>query len=175
MLAALASFRSDEAAERAQAREMAEALRQLMANRRTEELRRDSPLALFATVMAAIALLACVALAYYLRRPATLATASNDIRMVDDVLSSAAGVAPSDSPTNLTIAELAKRAPSLRTGTVQAWWVGEQARQVQRLEALAKKQALAGDRDGAARTASRADAIRSTIGAIADVEKAPMR
>ena len=73
----------------------------------------------------------------------------------------------------LSLADLARRSPSIRTGNLQAWWAGEQARQVQRLEAQAKRQALAGDRDGAARSISRADAIRSGIGSLADFEKPP--
>jgi hypothetical protein len=63
----------------------------------------------------------------------------------------------------------------LRTGNLQAWWAGEQARMVQRLEAQAKRQALAGDREGAARSASRADAIRSRIPALVDYEKPASR
>lgn len=71
----------------------------------------------------------------------------------------------------LTVEELARRAPTLRTGTLQAWWAGEQARNVQRLEALAKRQTLAGDREGAARSVRRADAIRSAIDPLAKFEQ----
>jgi len=69
----------------------------------------------------------------------------------------------------------ASRAPTLRTGTLQAWWAGEQARQVERLEQQAKRQLLAGDSVGAERSARRADSIRNGIDSLASFEKPATR
>ena len=73
----------------------------------------------------------------------------------------------------LTIDEMARRAPTLRTGSVQAWWAGEQARQVQALEAQAKRQVIVGDRNGAVKSVQRADEIRSGIDSLASFERPP--
>jgi hypothetical protein len=174
MLVALSSANIEDAAMRAHARGMGETLRQLLDNRRVDELRRPSKLALVAVVLASVALLGSAMQAYHVwpnwqrRSNSTMASAEQLAMQVDTG-------ATQDLRTNLTIAELAKRAPSLRTGNLQAWWAGEQARMVQRLEAQAKRQALAGDREGAARSASRADAIRSRIPALVDYEKPASR
>ncbi|MDQ2919807.1 MAG: hypothetical protein M3R10_08035 [Verrucomicrobiota bacterium] len=76
-----------------------------------------------------------------------------------------------DARVDLSLQELIRRSPPIRSGNLQAWWAGEQARNVVRLEAQAKRQLLAGDRDGAARTIARADAIRAEIPTLADSEK----
>ena len=165
----------DDPAGRARVREMGETMRQLLENRRADELRRPSKLATVAVVLAVVALLCSGALAYRTWRTERLMASLT--RSDLPTLANADGPANlhNDARTNLTIAELAKRAPNIRTGTLQAWWAGEQARQVQRLEAQAKRQALAGDRDGAVRTVNRADAIRSKIPALVDFEKPPTR
>ncbi|MGZ5537147.1 MAG: hypothetical protein ACXWG0_01325 [Chthoniobacterales bacterium] len=80
-----------------------------------------------------------------------------------------------DPRSDLSLEDLVRRAPSIKTGNLQAWWAGEQARQVLRLEAQAKHQLLAGDRDGANRTLARADEIRSQIPTLAESEKPPQR
>ncbi len=176
LLAAAACEKSDDPAERAQLREMGDSIRQLVENRRNDELRRPSRLAVLALLVMAAALLwfgvevhqSRIAFAAAAREPIAVAqhTAEHQSELSLDL---------PDLRTALTIPELARRAPSLRNGTVQAWWAGEQARQVQRLEAQAKRQALAGDHAGAARTASRADAIRSRIPALAEFERPPTR
>jgi hypothetical protein len=173
LLAAAACEKSDDPATRAQVREIGETIRELLANRRNIALRRPSGLAIFATLLAALALLWSGADWYRARSVSD--RAFNSQTAASDYAGANISAEASDLRTNVTIAELAKRAPSLRTGTVQAWWAGEQARQVQRLEAQAKRQALAGDRDGAARSVSRADAIRSGIPALAESEKPSLR
>jgi hypothetical protein len=80
-----------------------------------------------------------------------------------------------DPRSDLSLQDLVRRAPSIKSGNMQAWWAGEQARQVLRLEAQAKRQLLAGDRDGANRTLARADEIRALIPTLADSEKPPQR
>jgi len=174
LLAAIGAEKIDDPAERARTREMGETMRQLLENRRHHSTQRPSALAVFAVLLALLAL-AVALLPRYRQWQAERAFAKIDRAVTETGGASLPVGAPPDLRTNLTIAELAKRAPSLRTGTVQAWWAGEQARQVQRLEAQAKRQALAGDREGAARSASRADAIRSRIPALVDFEKPPTR
>ena len=80
-----------------------------------------------------------------------------------------------DPRADLSLQELVRRAPSIKSGNMQAWWAGEQARKVLRLEAEAKRQLLAGDRDGANRTLARADEIRAQIPTLAGSEKPPQR
>jgi len=154
---------------------MGETIRQLLENRRTERMRRNpSKLSLWAMIFSLAALLCCGAQAYY--SWAAYRTAVESVTDLSHLVGSIqADDVPTDLRTKLTLAELAKRAPSLRTGTLQAWWAGEQARQVQRLEAQAKRQTLAGDREGASRSVGRADAIRSGIPSLADFEKPPVR
>jgi hypothetical protein len=86
-------------------------------------------------------------------------------------LATATNEANRDGRSDLSLQELVRRSPSIRTGNLQAWWAGEQARNVLKLEAQAKRQLLAGDRDGAARTIARADSIRAEIPTLADSEK----
>jgi hypothetical protein len=171
LLAAAVCETSDDAAVRAQVHEMSEAIGQLIANRRAEELRRPSKVAVLALLLIVAALIWCGAQAYSARR-ATIMPASE---MAEQSTMTTSEILQQqqqyDSRGILTIAELANRAPTLRNGSAQAWWAGEQARQVQRLEAEAKRQALAGDYDGAARTVSRANQIRSGIPALADFER----
>jgi hypothetical protein len=167
LLSAAACEQSDDPAVRAQLREMGETMRQLHA---AKAPRKPSRLAVAAAILALAALLTSGAQAYrsmYGRD--TFAQARRTAMGIDR--SVAFDQTRTDLRTQTTIAELAQRAPSLRTGTLQAWWAGEQARQVERLEAQAKRQTLAGDRDGAARSARRADAIRSRIPALADSER----
>lgn len=161
-LAATVCAVDDDAGVSAHVHEMGEAIRQLIANRRADALGKPSPVALFALFVMAFALLWCGGQAYYARQQNSPNESLSDL---------AEQATASDFRTSVTIAELANNSPSLRSGTVQAWWAGEQARQVQRLEFEAKRQALAGDLDGAARTASRADEIRNGINALADFEK----
>ncbi len=83
---------------------------------------------------------------------------------------------PAEDPrSDLSLQELVRRAPSIKSGNMQAWWAGEQARQVLRLEGQAKRQLLASDRDGANRTLARADEIRAQIPTLANSEKPPQR
>jgi hypothetical protein len=82
---------------------------------------------------------------------------------------------PQDPRSDLSLLDLVRRAPSIKSGNLQAWWAGEQARQVLRLEAQAKRQLLASDRDGANRTLARADEIRAQIPTLAESEKPPQR
>ena len=90
---------------------------------------------------------------------------------VNEPASSSLTETTNDSRSNLSLQELVRRSPSIRSGNLQAWWAGEQARNVLRLEAQAKRQLLSGDRDGAARSIARADAIRAEIPTLADSEK----
>ncbi len=168
MLAATACELPTDDAARAQVREMGHALRRLIGNRRSDELRRPSGFAVFALMLMAAALLWC-GTQLSISRPATAVAAETTTRTSEEAL--VATTVDSDDRTELTIAELARRAPSLRNGSVQAWWAGEQARQVEQLEALAKRQMLAGDFAGAARSASRADDIRQAIPKLANFER----
>lgn len=155
-------------------------MREVLALRRAEKAGRPrlSKLALAAFVLALAALLCSLGQTYYSWE--AYARANDSARELTDLVGS---IAPppalptemSDLRTQITIPELAKRAPSIRTGNLQAWWAGEQARQVQRLEAQAKRQTLAGDLEGAARSASRADTIRGSIPALAEFEKPAIR
>ena len=171
LLTVLAAEKIDDPAERARTREMGETMRQLLAG---QCVRRPSKLAIVAVLLALAALILSL-LPRYREWQAERSFAAATFGAPQLASMAAASGAPADLRTNLTIAELAKRAPSLRSGNLQAWWAGEKARQVQRLEAQAKRQALAGDHQGAARSATRADAIRSRIPALADFEKPPTR
>ena len=159
---------------RARAAEMSETMRQLLQSRRIEALRpQRSKAAVVALIFSAAALLFSGAQAYRSWSPYSVGDGSAS--RADDFGSAAAQEENEpDGRTHLTVSELAKRAPSLRTGTLQAWWAGEQARQIQKLEAQARRQVLAGDADGAARSVSRADAIRSRVPSLVGFEK-PMQ
>ncbi|CAA9259422.1 MAG: hypothetical protein AVDCRST_MAG42-2636 [uncultured Chthoniobacterales bacterium] len=146
---------------------MSETMRQLLTAKIAP---RRSKLALLALVLALAALLLSGAQTYY-ARSAYSAVSDSAAEMGDFIRATNRDDDTEDPRLQLTVEELARRAPTLRTGTLQAWWAGEEARRVQRLEALAKRQALAGDRDGAARTARRADAIRSGIESLAKFEQ----
>jgi hypothetical protein len=163
LLAAVGSETITDPADRARATEMGETMRQLLETKRGEELRpKSSPLVLVALLLSLAALLLSGTQAYYSR--AAYATASSTVRNGGGLTDSMDFDETEESSTPyITLTDLAKRAPTLRTGTLQAWWAGEQARQVQKLEAQAKRQLLARDFDGAARTVQRADAIRSRI------------
>lgn len=171
LLAAVAAEPINDPAIRAQAREMGETMRQLHA---AKSGKRPSRLAVAAAVIAVAALISSGA-QLYREWNLTRFGARAFMASSTEGAFAASHTPPADLRTQSTIAELARRAPSLRTGTVQAWWAGEQARQVEKLEAQAKRQALAGDREGAARSASRADAIRSRIPALAEFERPATR
>ncbi|MFL6593879.1 MAG: hypothetical protein ACJ8HQ_00415 [Chthoniobacterales bacterium] len=175
LLAASVCATSEDAAVREQTHDMSEALVQLIANRRSEDLRRPSKTAVLALLLIATALIWCGAQAYYARAAFSVAQPPVTNQSEEEASAQASYVSDNDSGTSLTIAELASRSPSLRNGSVQAWWVGEQARQVQRLEAEAKRQMLSGDYDGATRTSLRANQIRSGIPALAGFERTPAR
>ena len=160
LLATVACETISDPAARARAQEMGETMRQLLENRRSERWRRrPSKLAFAAMILALAALLCCGAQAYY-SWSAYRAAVESSANLAELVDSMKGDETQADQRTKVTLAELARRAPSIRTGSLQAWWAGEQARQVQRLEAQAKRQTLAGDREGAARSVSRADAVR---------------
>lgn len=146
---------------------MGDTMRQLLAGKTAP---RRSKLALVAAILALAALLLSALQAYYAR--AAYSTMSESAaEMGDYIRASNRDEQIADPRLQVTIEELARRAPSLNSGTLQAWWAGEQARHVQRLEALAKRQTLAGDREGAARTVQRADALRTGIEPLAKFEK----
>lgn len=159
--------------ERARAGQMAETLRQLLEARRLDERhRKPSRLAAVALVLALPAFLASAAQSYYAWSHISKSrTTSQTISLSDPLSLDGPGA---DARFKASLAELAKYAPTLRRGTVQAWWAGEQARQVQRLEKQARRQTLAGDLEGARQSISRADAIRGTIELLADYEKPPL-
>lgn len=158
-----------DAAGQARAREMGDTMRQLLAGRTAP---RRSRLGLLAMIVALFALLCSGVQAYYSR--ATYSAMSESAAEMGDYIRATHRDEDFDDPRmQLTLEELARRAPTLNNGTLQAWWAGEQARRVQRLEALAKRQTLAGDRDGAARSVRRADELRHGIEPLAKFEKAP--
>ena len=167
LLVAVAAEAPADAAGQARAREMGDTMRQLL----VAKTPRGSKLAFAAAILALAALLCSAGHAYYSR--AAYSTVTESAAEMGDYIraTSRDGDWTEDPRTQLTVEELARRAPSLRTGTLQAWWAGEEARRVQRLEALAKRQALAGDHDGAARSVKRADAIRSGLEPLARFEK----
>jgi len=156
-----------DAAGQARAREMSETMRQLLTAKLPP---RRSKLAVLAAILALLALLCSGVQAYYGRTAYSAATESA-AEMGDYIRATNRDDDTEDPRMQLTVEELARRAPTLNSGTVQAWWAGEEARRVQRLEALAKRQILAGDRDGAARTVKRADAIRNGIEPLAKFEQ----
>ena len=169
LLVAAAVDAPTDPAGQARAREMSETMRELLA---AKSRPRGSRLAALAAVLASLALLASGVQAYYSRtsiavQHESVAELGDYVRATirDDIME--------DPRMQLTVEELARRAPTLRTGTLQAWWAGEQARNIQRLEALAKRQTLAGDREGAARSVRRADAIRGGIEPLAKFEQPP--
>jgi hypothetical protein len=169
LLVATAAATPSDPAGQARAREMGDTMRQLLVAKTPP---RRSRLAVVATVLALAALLSSGVQAYYSR--AAFATMTESTAEMGDYIRATNRDSISeteDARMQLTIEELARRAPSLSSGTLQAWWAGEQARRVQRLEALAKRQTLAGDHEGAARTVKRADAIRSGIETLAKFEK----
>lgn len=160
--------------ESARLNEIESLMREVLRERRDETRSPvKSRLALVAFVLAAAAFV-CSAGQIYYSWSASSGISDSTRESVDQANTEPVGT-DSDLRTQVTIPELARRGPSLRTGTLQAWWAGEQARQVQRLEAQAKRQTLAGDREGAARSASRADAIRGSIPVLADFEKPATR
>lgn len=155
--------------QRARAREMNETLRSLLA---AKTPRRRSRLAMVAALLALAALLVSGGQAYYWRALHT-ATVESTAELGDYIRAATRDELLGDPRIQLTIDEMARRAPTLRTGSVQAWWAGEQARQVQSLEAQAKRQVIVGDRDGAVRSVQRADEIRSGIDSLASFERPP--
>ncbi len=154
---------------RARAHEMSETLRRLL---ETKSSAPPSPLAFVATLLALAALLFSGAQAFYWRKMHTAAAAST-AELADYIRASTRDQLLGDPRIQLTIDEMARRAPTLSTGSVQAWWAGEQARQVQALEARAKRQVILGDRDGAVQSVQRADEIRSGIDSLASFERPP--
>lgn len=169
LLVAAAVDAPTDPAGQSRAREMSETMRELLA---AKSRPRGSRLAAIAAVLALLALLASGVQAYYART--TIAVERESVAELGDYIrATSRDEAIEDPRTQLTVEELARRAPSLRTGTLQAWWAGEQARNIQRLEALAKRQTLAGDREGAARSVRRADAIRNGIEPLAKFEQPP--
>ncbi len=159
---------------RAQATEMSETLRQLLQGKHIEALRPKPSIAgRFALLFSFLALLG-VGLQWYDARLLDRITRST-FRDTTTAPALASATVESetftDNRTHLTVAELAHLAPSLRSGSLQAWWRGEQARQIQQLESEAKRRTLAGDFDGAAQSARRADDIRSGVTVLADFEK----
>jgi hypothetical protein len=176
LLLALGRESTSDIARQARAAEMGRTMRQLLAAKRNEELqRRPSRVATLALLVALAALLTSGGQYYYNWKN------SPEPRFATTQVAETSSVANSveeDTPTSRvqpTLLDLAKRAPTLRTGTVQAWWAGEQAREVMKLEAQARRQFLAGDREGAARSASRADAMRSGIDSLASSEKPALK
>ncbi len=176
LLLALGRESTTDIARQARAAEMGRTMRQLLAAKRNEELqRRPSRVAALALLVALAALLSSGAQYYYYWKntpePRFAATQTTETLS----MSNNSEEETPNSRIQPTLLDLAKRAPTLRTGTVQAWWAGEQAREVMKLEALARRQALAGDREGAARSASRADAMRSGIDSLASSEKPALK
>ena len=167
LLVAVGAETPADPARQARAREMGDTMRQLLAGKTAP---RRSKLALVAAILALAALLLSALQAYY-SRAAYSTMSESAAEMGDYIRASNRDEEIEDLRLQVTIEELARRAPSLNSGTLQAWWAGEQARHVQRLEALAKRQTLAGDREGAARTVQRADAIRTGIEPLAKFEK----
>ncbi len=168
LVAASARPITDPAA-RDQAREMSETMRRLLEAKAPPK---RSRLALLAALLALAALLCSAAQAYY-SRSAYSALTDSTAELGDYIRATNRDSWTGDPRMQVTIEELARRAPSLSKGTLQAWWAGEEARKVQKLEALAKRQMLAGDREGAMRSAKRADAIRSGMDTLASFEKPP--
>ncbi len=172
LLLALGRESSADTTRQARTAEMGRTIRQLLNAKRNEELsRQPSKLAAFAVVVALAALLSSAAQAYYFWSAHSTATRPMDKAVVSSNEPVVAEESEADPRLQTSLWDLARRAPNIRTGTLQAWWAGEQARQVLRLEAMARRQAVAGDAQGAARTVSRADAIRNTIGSLADLDK----
>ena len=168
LVAANAETISDPA-KRVRAQEMSETMRRLLDARSRPARSRLAPLAV---LLALAALLVSVGQAFYSRK-AQAVTVESAAEMSDFIRATNRDRWLGDPRMQVTIEEMARRAPSLSTGTLQAWWDGEQARQVQKLEAQAKRQMLVGDREGAVRNVKRADAIRSGIESIASYEKPP--
>ena len=169
LLVAAAVDTPADAAGQARAREMGATMRELLA---AKSRPRNYRLAAVAAVLALVALLVSAIQAYY-SRTAVAAEHESVAELGDYIRATSRDEVVEDPRMQLTLEELARRAPTLSTGTLQAWWAGEQARSVQRLEALAKRQTLAGDREGAARTVRRADALRSGIEPLAKFEQPP--
>ena len=154
---------------RDRAREMSETMRRLLAAKTTSP---RSRLAVIAILLALAALVLSGMQAFYWRQVHT-ATAESTAELGDYIRASTRDQLLGDPRIQLTIDEMARRAPTLRTGSAQAWWAGEQARQVQSLEEQAKRQVITGDRDGAVQSVQRADEIRSGIDSLASFERPP--
>ncbi|HMJ06392.1 MAG TPA: hypothetical protein VK474_09085 [Chthoniobacterales bacterium] len=160
-----------EPAEQARASAMRATLRHLLAARQSQQLqRRSSRWAVVATLLAAAALFCFARQAFYNARAGRESTGNFWPDGGSFAATLRAGKTGEDPRTHFTLAELARRAPSIGAGNLQAWWAGEQARQVQGYEEQAKRQALAGDTQGAARSVERADEIRSGIRGLKEPE-----
>lgn len=169
LLVAASAEKIADPAERAHVDQMSETMRGLLQEKSLGSRSRLAPLA---AVLALLALLCSGAQAYYARTARVAETESN-AETQDFIRATSRDMWGGDPRVQLTIDEMARRAPSLSTGTLQAWWAGEEARRVQSLEALAKRQMLEGDRAGAVRSAKRADTVRSGIETLASFEKPP--
>ncbi len=167
LVAANAETIADPAA-RARTQEMSETIRSLLVAR---SRRPRSRLALAAFLLALAAVLWLAVQSYSARRSGGVVRESAE--MSDYVLATKRDQWWGDPRMQVTIEEMARRAPSLSKGTLQAWWAGEQARQVQFLEEQAKRQMIVGDREGALLSVQRADAIRRGIEPLANFERPP--
>ncbi|MGI8437311.1 MAG: hypothetical protein ACR2NX_10470 [Chthoniobacterales bacterium] len=154
---------------RARTREMTETMRRLLEDKAPPP---RSRLAALAIVLALAALAFSAAQTFYYRQAHT-ATVETTAEAGDYLRATNRDQDQEDPRIQVTLDEMARRAPSLRGGNLQAWWAGEQARQVQWLEAHAKRQMIVGDREGAVQSVKRADDIRSEINALASFEKPP--
>jgi hypothetical protein len=167
-LGAIAAEKIPDPTSRAHASAMSQTIRELLARQRLDRtLHRRSRFSRAAFAIALIALFCSIAQLYYFWLPFLRETTTRN-EFVDSNLSE---VEKSDPRTQLTLWELARFGPTIRKGSLQGWWAGEQARKVLVLEAEAKHELLAGDREGAARTIARADAIRAEIPTLANFEK----
>ncbi len=169
LLVAAGSETIADPARRARASEMSETLRRLLDTRSRPP---RSRLAMLAFFLALAALLCSAAQALYWQRTQTEAV-ETVAEMGDLIRATQRDQWGGDPRVQITLEEMARRAPSLSTGTLQAWWAGEQAREVQFLEAQAKRLMLVGDREGAVQSAKRADDIRSGIASLASFERPP--
>lgn len=158
-------------AQRARVHEMNETMRRLLETRARPA---RSRLAVAAMWLAIAALAFSTVQFFYWQRAHATATESA-AEMGDFIRATQRDMWPGDPRIQLTIDEMARRAPSLSKGTLQAWWAGEQAREVQFLEAQAKRLMLLGDREGAVRSAQRADAVRGGIETLGSFERPPQK
>ena len=169
LLVASAAENIDDPAARERAREMNETMRLLL---ETRSQPRRSNLAPLAILLAIVALLCSAAQAFY-SRAVYLSARDSAAELGDYVRAATRDDWRGDPRMQVTIEELARRAPTLSTGTLQAWWAGEEARRVEALERRAKNQMLEGDFAGALQNVKRADAIRTGIEPLAKFEKPP--